>query len=115
MHIVYDNVFCAEKTAMSDPVDMLVSARGVFSISLSTSDFKIEYVDGKASVSLHKHITSDQARKLAEAIIKKADEQDAQKTAITQMVCGGLITQTIDPESGHVMVTSSRCVDPDQK
>ena len=45
-------------------------------VTLETHDFQVTYEDGKARVYLSRHLTTEQARELANALLKAADTND---------------------------------------
>jgi hypothetical protein len=80
MLITYDNLIHlrADDTLKTS---LLVAAAGRLLFTLSSSDFNVEYHDGKASVTLSRHISDEQARGLAHALLKRVEVHEAQQAS----------------------------------
>lgn len=69
MIITYETLFHLLGSEAGQP-ELLVSFRpGEVLLSLSTADFKVEYEDGKAKVSLFRNMAASAARELGKALI----------------------------------------------
>lgn len=77
MLIAYSPVY--ESTKWNEPDDqprLFVGNSGMgFMLTLSTSDFNVNYKDGKAEVSLARHMKPEQVKSLALALIDAAEAQ----------------------------------------
>ncbi len=76
--------------------------RGIL-LSLDTSDFRIDYEDGKASVHLSRHLTTAQARELAAQLVRAADGNEEMERQWTTVV-----GTTVTPEGSVVNVVNSQ-------
>lgn len=84
MIIALDNVWESEKwnekVVATNKVRLNVASHcGRFKFIMSTSDFSIECKDGLAHVRLSRDISTEQVRELAAALLKKADEDEAER------------------------------------
>jgi hypothetical protein len=77
MIIAFDNVFFLD--AEDDSPALHVHAAGTIAVSLDAADFEVKHRHGKTSVCLTRHLTDEQARALGQALIARADENDARR------------------------------------
>lgn len=74
MLIAYDPVYESSKWNEPDSQPRLFVGRaGGYLLSLTTSDFDVRYKDGKAEVTLARHMTPEQARAFALTLLDSAN------------------------------------------
>jgi len=85
MMIAYETVF--EKKETAHEPRLYAGRAGNIMISMRTSTFEVKYVDGRASVGMHRCLTGTEARELAEALLEavKAEEDNCVST-VTNVV-----------------------------
>ena len=90
MLIAYDNLFQLDPEAPYGEKTRLMASNSGHSkgilISLDTSEFRVDYKEGKAEIHLSRHMTTAEARRLAEALVKAADQNDENEKAWQQSI-----------------------------
>lgn len=80
MLITYEPIFRATDDGVQT-TSLMVSKAGNILVSMSAFEFEVKHRAGSTHVDLFRHITVEQARKLADALMKAADENETiQKT-----------------------------------
>ncbi len=85
MLIAFDNVFRLPPDKPNGTQASVDNHGTRFHVSMRSSDFRVEYDDGRANVQLYKDFTIAQARELAAALVKRADEVEAFDKSYTVM------------------------------
>lgn len=99
MLIAYDNVFRLPPDKPNGTQASVDNHGARFHVSLRSSDFRVEYDDGRASIQLYKDFTITQARELAAALLKRADEVEAQDTIYSVFTMQCIVPKEIDPQT----------------
>lgn len=74
MIVAYLPIFELREDDHEEAPSLFVGERGQFLVSMKSSNFKVSYESGKASVYLSRYMTPVQARNLAHAILESADK-----------------------------------------
>lgn len=75
MLIAYQPIFEA-KSEDSQPELFAGVGGSAIMLSLRTSDFSVQHKDGKAEISLCRHLTADECRELGKALINAAHDSE---------------------------------------
>jgi|SRR5579863_2207051 len=78
MLIAYDNLFRLPPQEMGEKTELSAHSHSRIMVCMRTDDFRIDYEGGKASISLSRHLTNQEARDLANAMLKRVDELEQQ-------------------------------------
>ena len=91
MLIAYNPIFQSKKQNDYDKQPSLFAGNSGMGIclSLNTSDFQVQYVDGKAQVHLSRNLTSDECRELGKALIESANANDRNQAEWVQVCSSG--------------------------
>ena len=73
MLIAYMPVFQTEKKEHDTQPELFVGQAGNFMVVLRTSDFEVQYKDGKAEVSLARYMTNEELKAFATKLLDAAD------------------------------------------
>ena len=93
MLITYDNLLRLPAEPLAgEHVELAACAYGKVMLTMSTSDFRVEHKDGKASVCLFRHLTNEQARELANVLLERVAFQEEQAREWNSTPEGSVVT-----------------------
>ena len=80
MVIAYDKVFeLKPDEKVGEKVELAAHSHMKVMVCMRATDFRIDYDDGKASISLARHLTHEEAKRLAHSILARVSELEEQE------------------------------------